>query len=67
MKVRCYFFVQVNQKMILTLTASIMYWFFKQPMDEQRPCGSSDSENGNQLETSSNSTTYDTESESSTD
>ncbi|XP_024967521.1 fimbrin-2 [Cynara cardunculus var. scolymus] len=59
--------IEVNQKMILTLTASIMYWFFKQPMEDQRPCGSSDSDSGNQLETSSNSTTYDTESESSTD
>ncbi|GKA56738.1 fimbrin-2 [Tanacetum coccineum] len=54
--------IEVNQKMILTLTASIMYWFFKQPMEDQRPCGSSDSDSGNQLETSD-----DTESESSTE
>ncbi|PWA50661.1 actin binding Calponin [Artemisia annua] len=59
--------IEVNQKMILTLTASIMYWFFKQPMEDQRPCGSSDSDSGNQIETSSTSTSDDTESESSTD
>ncbi|KAJ0681090.1 putative calponin domain, CH domain superfamily, fimbrin/Plastin [Helianthus annuus] len=59
--------IEVNQKMMLTLTASIMYWFFKQPIEDQRSCGSSDSDIGNQLETSSTSTTYDTESESSTD
>ncbi|GJW16055.1 fimbrin-2, partial [Tanacetum coccineum] len=59
--------IEVNQKMILTLTASIMYWFFKQPMEDQRPCGSSDSDSGNQLETSSTSTSDDTESESSTE
>ncbi|KAL8206145.1 hypothetical protein R6Q57_009696 [Mikania cordata] len=59
--------IEVNQKMMLTLTASIMYWFFKQPTEDQRSCVSSDSDIGNQLETSSTSTTYDTESESSTD
>ncbi|KAK3001865.1 hypothetical protein RJ639_022134 [Escallonia herrerae] len=52
--------IEVNQKMILTLTASIMYWFLKQPKEE-RPCGSSDSE------TSSNSTMDDAYSESSTE
>ncbi|KAL2488355.1 Fimbrin-2 [Forsythia ovata] len=58
--------IEVNQKMILTLTASIMYWNLKQPMEE-RPCGSSDSESGSILDTTSNSTTDDTASESSTD
>lgn len=52
--------------MILTLTASIMYWFLKQPMEE-RGCGSSDSESGSLTETTSNSTMDDTSSESSTD
>lgn len=47
--------LQVNQKMILTLTASIMYWFLKHPLEE-RTVGSSDSESGSQLETTSNST-----------
>ncbi|KAK9282117.1 hypothetical protein L1049_005029 [Liquidambar formosana] len=55
---------EVNQKMILTLTASIMYWFLKQPVEE-RPSGASDSENGSQLDTLSNSTMDDTASESS--
>lgn len=53
---------QVNQKMILTLTASIMYWFMKQPVEE-KPF--SDSENGSQTETISNSTIDDSASESS--
>ncbi|KAF2284595.1 hypothetical protein GH714_027420 [Hevea brasiliensis] len=34
---------EVNQKMILTLTASIKYWFLKQPVEE-KPNGTSDSE-----------------------
>ncbi|KAG6677824.1 hypothetical protein I3842_14G046700 [Carya illinoinensis] len=55
---------EVNQKMILTLTASIMYWFLKQPL-EDRPSGSSDSESGSQSETISNSTIDDSASESS--
>lgn len=55
---------EVNQKMILTLTASIMYWFLKQPVEE-RPSGSSDSESGSQSETISNSTIDDSASESS--
>lgn len=46
--------MEVNQKMMLTLTASIMYWFLKQP-NEERPVVS-DSENGSSLETISNST-----------
>ncbi|KAL3653250.1 Fimbrin-2 [Castilleja foliolosa] len=50
--------IEVNQKMMLTLTASIMYWTLKQPA-EDRPFGSSDSE------TISNSTMDDTASESS--
>ncbi|KAL3828957.1 hypothetical protein ACJIZ3_017759 [Penstemon smallii] len=58
--------IEVNQKMILTLTASIMYWTLKQPVEE-RPCGSSDSETGSILDTSSNSTMDDTASESSLD
>ncbi|KAM7496286.1 hypothetical protein LguiA_020700 [Lonicera macranthoides] len=58
---------EVNQKMILTLTASIMYWFLKQPTEE-RPFGSSDSETGSQIEEIiSNSTLDETSSESSTD
>ncbi|XP_052184303.1 fimbrin-2-like [Diospyros lotus] len=57
---------EVNQKMILTLTASIMFWFLKQPVEE-RPCGASDSESGSQSETTSSTTTDDTASESSTD
>ncbi|XP_021301076.1 fimbrin-2 [Herrania umbratica] len=55
---------EVNQKMILTLTASIMYWFLKQPVEE-KPSATSDSENGSQLETISNSTIDDSASESS--
>ncbi|KAK8711754.1 hypothetical protein V6N13_147021 [Hibiscus sabdariffa] len=55
---------EVNQKMILTLTASIMYWFLKQPVEE-KPSATSDSENGSHLETISNSTTDDSTSESS--
>ena len=61
----CYFtYWQVNQKMILTLTASIMYWFLKHPLEE-RTVGSSDSESGSQLETTSNSTLDDSASDSS--
>ncbi|GJY71179.1 fimbrin-2 [Tanacetum coccineum] len=59
--------LEVNQKMILTLTTIIMYWFFKQPMEDQRPCGSSDNDSGNQLEMSSTSTSDDTEFRSLTD
>nr|DAD24231.1 TPA_asm: hypothetical protein HUJ06_025694 [Nelumbo nucifera] len=55
---------EVNPKMILTLTASIMYWFLRQPIEE-RPSGASDNENGNSLETISNSTVDDTASEAS--
>ncbi|CAI8612489.1 unnamed protein product [Vicia faba] len=51
---------EVNQKMILTLTASIMYWFLKHPVVEER---SSDSENGSQVETTSNSTVDDSASD----
>ncbi|KAB1225653.1 Fimbrin-like protein 2 [Morella rubra] len=56
---------EVNQKMILTLTASIMYWFLKQPVEDSRPSGTSDSDSGSQSETISNSTTDDSASESS--
>ncbi|QCE11373.1 fimbrin-2-like [Vigna unguiculata] len=55
---------EVNQKMILTLTASIMYWFLKHPLEE-RTVGGSDSESGSQLETTSNSTLDDSASDSS--
>ncbi|KAG4921516.1 hypothetical protein AAZX31_18G139300 [Glycine max] len=54
----------VNQNMILTLTASIMYWFLKHPLEE-RTVGNSDSESGSQLETTSNSTLDDSASDSS--
>ncbi|KAK2406082.1 Fimbrin-2 [Trifolium repens] len=57
---------EVNQKMILTLTASIMSWFLKHP-HEERTLGTSDSESGSQLETISNSTLDDTSSDSSVD
>ncbi|KAK2414005.1 fimbrin [Trifolium repens] len=50
---------EVNQKMILTLTASIMYWFLKHPVVEERT--SSDSES--QVETISNSTLDDSASD----
>lgn len=46
--------------MILTLTASIMYWFLKHPLEE-----GTDSESGSQVETTSNSTLDDSASESS--
>lgn len=45
--------------MILTLTASIMYWYLKQPVDQDKSSGTSDSE------TISNSTLDDSASESS--
>lgn len=49
--------------MILTLAASIMYWYLKQPVEDQT--GSSDSDS--LLDTTSNSATDDTASESSAD
>ncbi|KAF7845163.1 fimbrin-2-like [Senna tora] len=55
---------EVNQKMILTLTASIMYWSLKHPLEEST-VGSSDSESGNPLETTSDSTSDDSASDSS--
>ncbi|XP_047966400.1 fimbrin-2 [Salvia hispanica] len=58
--------IEVNQKMMLTLTASIMYWTLKQPV-EDRACGASDTETGSLVDSSSNSTLDDTASESSTD
>lgn len=57
---------EVKQKMMLTLTASIMYWFLKQPT-EDRPGGASDNESVSLSETASNATTDDTSSESSAD
>ncbi|GMH27948.1 hypothetical protein Nepgr_029791 [Nepenthes gracilis] len=53
---------EVNQKMILTLTASIMYWSLNQPVEEKNS-SSSDSENGSQSETTSISTLDDATSE----
>ncbi|XP_047330563.1 fimbrin-2-like [Impatiens glandulifera] len=58
---------EVNQKMMLTLTASIMYWFLKQPAEEVRPGAASDSESVGLSETASNSAADDTSSESSAD
>ncbi|KAK4270133.1 hypothetical protein QN277_023212 [Acacia crassicarpa] len=55
---------EVNQKMILTLTASIMYWFLKRPLEE-RTLGTSDSESSSPLETTSDSTPDDSDSDSS--
>ncbi|KAF2539816.1 hypothetical protein F2Q68_00018762 [Brassica cretica] len=37
---------EVNQKMILTLTASIMHWTLKEPLQLIKPTGSPDSHNG---------------------
>ncbi|KAL7113665.1 hypothetical protein ACP275_04G074400 [Erythranthe tilingii] len=59
--------IEVNQKMMLTLTASIMYWTLNKQTVETQNCGSSDSESGSLLDTISNSTMDDTASESSTD
>lgn len=56
-------FNQVNQKMILTLTASIMYWHLKQPLEDQT-FASSDSDSSS-VDTASTSTLDDTASESS--
>lgn len=53
---------QVNQKMILTLTASIMYWHMKQQPADDRT-STSDGENNSLPETTS--TADDTASESS--
>ena len=52
--------------MILTLTASIMYWFLKQRGDDKASV-CSDSENSIQSEVISTSTTDDSASESSAD
>ncbi|KAH7684910.1 EF-hand-containing protein [Dioscorea alata] len=57
--------LEVNQKMMLTLTASIMYWYLKRPVEDRAM--SSDSENGSSSETVSNSNIDDSASESSTD
>ncbi|CAL4963454.1 unnamed protein product [Urochloa decumbens] len=54
--------LEVNQKMMLTLTASIMYWYLKRPASH-----SFDSENGSSCETSSTTTSDDSASESSFD
>ncbi|KAK1314708.1 Fimbrin-like protein 2 [Acorus calamus] len=55
--------LEVNSKMMLSLTAGIMYWYLKNPV-EGRPVGSG-RENGRSLETKSNSITDDSASESS--
>lgn len=57
-----FYFLQVNQKMILTLAASIMYWYLKRPTSH-----SLDSENGSSCETSSTTISDDSASESSFD
>ncbi|XP_016477423.1 fimbrin-2 [Nicotiana tabacum] len=57
--------IEVNQKMILTLTASIMYWHLKQPMEDQT-CTSSDSDSSS-VDTTSTLTLDDTASECSMD
>ncbi|PKA54859.1 Fimbrin-like protein 2 [Apostasia shenzhenica] len=57
--------LEVNQKMMLTLTASIMYWHSKKPTDDKLLA--SDNETGSSTETISNSTVDDSASESSTD
>ncbi|ONM32225.1 Fimbrin-2 [Zea mays] len=54
--------LEVNQKMMLTLTASIMYWYLKRPTSQ-----SLDSENGSSCETTSITTSDDSASESSID
>lgn len=60
------YFTQVNQKMMLTLTASIMYWYLKRPITEDGSV-SSDGENGSSSESTSSSTSDDSGSESSSD
>lgn len=57
--------IEVNQKMMLTLTASIMYWHLKQPMEDQTST-SSDSDSCS-VDTISTSTLDDTASECSMD
>lgn len=59
--------IEVNQKMILTLTASIMSWSLQHPVEDDHLTSSSDSETASLLETSSNSTMDDTCSETSMD
>nr|XP_018685260.1 PREDICTED: fimbrin-2-like isoform X2 [Musa acuminata subsp. malaccensis] len=58
--------LEVNQKMMLTLTASIMYWYLKRPITEDGSV-SSDGENGSSSESTSSSTSDDSGSESSSD
>ncbi|KAG1330842.1 fimbrin-2 [Cocos nucifera] len=57
--------LEVNQKMMLTLTASIMYWHLKRPTEDRHV--ELDGQNGSSSETISNSTLDDSASESSTD
>ncbi|KAK4720156.1 hypothetical protein R3W88_018494 [Solanum pinnatisectum] len=56
--------IEVNQKMMLTLTASIMYWHLKQPMEDQISISDSDTSS---VDTISTSTLDDTASECSMD
>lgn len=56
---------EVNQKMILTLTASIMYWFLKQPVEDKASATSDSDSSCSQVETISNLSTDDSASESS--
>ncbi|CAM8997400.1 unnamed protein product [Rhodiola kirilowii] len=53
--------IEVNQKMILTLIASIMYWHLKRPVEDAS--SASDSDNGSLEDTISNSTVDDSASE----
>lgn len=57
--------LEVNQKMMLTLTASIMYWHLRRPAEDRSVA--SDGENGSSSETISSSALDDSTSESSTD
>ncbi|XP_031476847.1 fimbrin-2-like [Nymphaea colorata] len=55
--------MEVNQKMMLTLTASIMHWSLKQQPLEETSSAASDSENDSSVETLSTSATDDSASE----
>ncbi|KAF3780557.1 Fimbrin-2 [Nymphaea thermarum] len=57
--------MEVNQKMMLTLTASIMHWSLKQQPFDETSYAASDSENDSSLETLSTSATDDSASETS--
>ncbi|KAG0488146.1 hypothetical protein HPP92_006957 [Vanilla planifolia] len=57
--------LEVNQKMMLTLTASIMYWHSKKPSEDKGLV--SDTETGSSTETASSSAADDSSSDSSND